>query len=121
VDRFRDNFTRLLGVHNLSSRDAAAILGLSESTVGKWGTGIRQPSFATALTVGAFFGVPADRLATVEFEDLLQHELADPERFRAVEARIHRARTGLRSVEDIEAGKEVDVVTGKPRKNRKES
>jgi transcriptional regulator with XRE-family HTH domain len=121
VRQFRDNLIRLLGVHNLSAREAAAILGLSESTVGKWGTGIRQPSFATALTVGEFFGVPADRLATAKFEDLLQHELADPERFRAVEARIHRARTGLKSVEELEAGKKVDVVTGKPRKNRKES
>jgi transcriptional regulator with XRE-family HTH domain len=114
VDEFRNNLSRILGLHNLTARDAAKILGLSQSTVGKWATGLRQPSFATALKVGEFFGVPADRLATAEFTDLLQHELADPERFDAVETRIHHARAGLRVVEDLEAGKEVDIVTGKP-------
>jgi transcriptional regulator with XRE-family HTH domain len=114
MDEFRNNLIRLLGLHGLTSREAAQILGLSESTVGKWGTGLRQPSFATALRVGEFFGIPADRLATAEFPDLLQHELADPERFHAVETRIHHARAGLRPVQDLEAGKEVDVVTGKP-------
>jgi hypothetical protein len=57
--------------------------------------------------------VPADRLAAAEFIDLLQHELADPERFEAVETRIHRARAGLRAVEPLEAGREADVATGK--------
>src|SRR5436305_12057630 len=114
MDQFKNNLTRLLGIHNLTAREAANILGLSQSTVGKWGTGLRQPSFGTALKVGEFFGIPADRLATAEFQDLLQHELADPERFEAVETRIHHARAGLRTVDDLEAGKEVDIVTGKP-------
>jgi transcriptional regulator with XRE-family HTH domain len=114
MDEFRNNLSRILGLHNLTARDAAKILGLSQSTVGKWGTGLRQPSFATALKVGEFFGVPADRLATAKFTDLLEHELADPERFEAVETRIHHARAGLRPIEDLEAGKEIDIVTGKP-------
>ena len=114
MQRFPDNLSRLLGVHNLTAREAAKMLGLSQSTFAKWGTGLRQPSFATALKVGEFFGVPADRLATAEFEDLLQNELADPERFQAVETRIHYARSGIRPVEDLEAGKEIDIVTGKP-------
>lgn len=114
MDEFRNNLTRLLGLHNLTARDAAKILGLSQSTVGKWGTGLRQPSFATALKVGEFFGIPPDRLATAKFTDLLEHELADPERFDAVETRIHHARAGLRVVEHLEAGREVDIVTGEP-------
>jgi hypothetical protein len=61
------------------------------------------------LRVGEFFGVPADRLAPAEFADLLQHELADPERFQAVETRIHHARAGLRSVEGVESGREVEA------------
>lgn len=68
------------------------------STISKWGSGSRSPSFLTALKVGEFFGVSADRLATAPFEDLLAHELADPERFKAVEARIHKAKTGLNPV-----------------------
>jgi transcriptional regulator with XRE-family HTH domain len=102
-----------LGIHNLTAREAAKILGLSQSTFAKWGTGLRHPSFATALRVGEFFGVPADRLATAEFEDLLQNELANAERFQAVEARIRHARSGPRPVSDLEAGEEVDVITGK--------
>ena len=112
MEQFKNNLTRLLGLHNLSAREAAQLLGLSQSTLGKWGTGARQPSFATALKVGEFFGVPPDRLATAEFADLLEHELCDPERFRTVERRIQHARSGLQPVSDLEAGKIVDVVTG---------
>lgn len=42
MDQFKNNLTRLLGMHNLTSREAAQILGLSESTLGKWGTGLRH-------------------------------------------------------------------------------
>jgi transcriptional regulator with XRE-family HTH domain len=114
MQRFPDNLNRLLGIHDLTAREAAKILGLSQSTFAKWGTGLRQPSFATALMVGEFFGVPADRLATAEFEDLLQNELANRERFHAVETKIRYSRSGLRPVEDLEAAKEVDVISGKP-------
>jgi hypothetical protein len=65
------------------------------------------------LWVREFFGVPADRLATAEFEDLLQNELANPERFRAVETKIRYAGSGLRPVQDLEAAKEVEVISGK--------
>jgi transcriptional regulator with XRE-family HTH domain len=120
VERFPDNLNRLLGMHDLTDREAAEILGMSQSTLGKWQTRMRRPSFAMALRVGEFFGVQADRLATASFTDLLQHELADPARFEAVEARIHRLRTGLKAVEDPGAGKKVDVATGKPGKRKKE-
>jgi hypothetical protein len=43
--------------------------------------------------------VPADRLARADFEDLLANELADPERFRDVEAEIRRRRSTLTEVE----------------------
>lgn len=45
--------------------------------------------------------------------DLLAHELVARERFVAVEAKIHRGRSGLQAVEKVEAGEVVDVVTGK--------
>lgn len=93
--------------------NSSKLLDLDESTLTKWNAGIRKPSFETALRVGEYFGVPADRLARAEFTDLLQKELCDPERFDAVEKKIHHARVGLQSVKHIEAGKMVDVVTGK--------
>jgi DNA-binding XRE family transcriptional regulator len=114
MNRFPDNLNRLLGLHSLSAREAANMLDLSPSTFAKWGTGRRQPSFSTALRVGEFFLVPADRLATAEFEDLLQHELADPARFRAVEENIKDARVRLQAAKDLEEGKEIDIITGKP-------
>lgn len=98
MERFPDNLRRLLGMHDLSDREAAEILGLSQSTLGKWQTRVRRPSFRMALRVGAFFGVPADRLATAEFTDLLQHELADPARYEAVEEKIRDLRTELKAV-----------------------
>jgi len=103
MEQFPDNINRLLGMHKLTDREAAEILGLSQSTLGKWQTRVRRPSFRMALKVGEFFGVAADRLATAEFEDLLQHELADPERFRTVETRIHRLRVGLKSADTLKA------------------
>src|SRR5438105_10189502 len=99
MEEFSNNLKRLLGLHALTARETSELLGISPSTIAKWGTGLRKPSFNIALDVGTFFGVPADRLATAEFSDLLQHELADPERFEAVETRIHHARAGLRAVE----------------------
>jgi transcriptional regulator with XRE-family HTH domain len=98
LHNFAGNLRRVLGVHDLSAKDAARILGLSESAFSKWATGQRSPSFNTALTVGAFFDIPADRLARAEFGDLLEHELASKERFDTVEKKIAKARTGLRVV-----------------------
>jgi hypothetical protein len=42
----------------------------------------------TLMTVSAFFEVPADRLMTAPFEDLLMNELSDPERFRRIEEKL---------------------------------
>ncbi len=112
MEAFPDNLRRLLGVHALTAREAAALLDLSVSTFTKWERGLRQPSFSTALRVADFFGVPADRLATAEFKDLLQHELADPDRFDAVEERIQLDRARLDAARRLEAGEEIDIVTG---------
>lgn len=112
MERFADNLARLLGLHRLTARGAAEMLDLSESALAKWGTGLRRPSFDTALRVSDFFGVGAQRLAQAQFEELLADELADPDRFRAVEKKIQSHRVGLRAVDELEAGAVVDVVTG---------
>lgn len=106
VERFADNLARLLGVHRLEAKEAATLLGMSQSAFSKWSTRARRPSFTAALVVGDFFGVPADRLARADFADLLEHELADPERFREVEAEIRRRRSTLQAVEAKPAGSE---------------
>jgi hypothetical protein len=50
-----------------------------------------SPSFST---------FPTQRLMGVEFVDLLEHELADPERFKRVEERIRRKSRPLKAVDD---------------------
>ena len=100
MEHFADNFERLLGLHKLSGKEAADMLGLSQSVLSKWQSGARQPSFSSALTAGDFFGVPADRLARADFSDLLANELADTQRYADVEAEIRRRRTKLREVGD---------------------
>lgn len=98
VKHFMDNFERLMGLHGLYHRQAAPMIGVSVTTIAKWKSGERSPSFPAALQVAEFFGVPADRLANALFEDLLENELADAERYRATERRIKKARTRLKSV-----------------------
>jgi transcriptional regulator with XRE-family HTH domain len=99
-DEFSNNLARLLGLHALPAKEAATLLGMSQSAFSKWSTGARRPSFPTAIALGDFFGVPADRLARARFEDLLGRELADVERFRRVEAEIARRRAAIEAQGD---------------------
>ena len=109
MEHFADNLSRLLGLHGMSAKEAASLLGMSQSAFSKWSSGDRNPSFATALTVGEFFRVPADRLARAEFGDLLEHELTSRERFEEVESEIARRRSGLYAVPS-----DMPVVIGSP-------
>ncbi len=97
--KFADNLERLLGLHRLTSRQFSELVDVSESVLSKWQSGDRSPSFGSALLIADFFGVPADRLARADFDELLTHELADPERFREVEGEIRRRRSTLMSVD----------------------
>jgi transcriptional regulator with XRE-family HTH domain len=96
--RFTDNFIRLLGLHGLSQHFTSQLLGVSEATMSAWMNGKSTPSLAKAIDIAELFQVSTDRLMGAEFVDLLEHELADPERFRRVEARIRRGRTPLKPV-----------------------
>ncbi len=96
--RFQDNFVRLLGVHGLSQNFTAQLLGVSEASMSAWMNGKATPSLAKAIDIAELFQVSTDRLMGAEFADLLQHELADPDRFRRVEARIRRGLRPLKAV-----------------------
>lgn len=96
--RFTDNFVRLLGLHGLSQNFTAQLLGVSEATLSAWMNRRSSPSLPKAIDVAALFQVSTDRLMGAEFADLLQHELADPERFERVEARIRRGLSPLKAV-----------------------
>jgi hypothetical protein len=60
--------------------------------------GKSTPSLAKAIDIGDLFLITPDRLMGAKFVDLLQKELADPERFEKVETRIKRGRSKLKSV-----------------------
>ena len=96
--RFRDNFPRLLGLHGLTQHTTAQLLGISEATVSGWMGGKATPSLSKAIAISELFQISTDRLMGAQFADLLANELADPERFKRVEERIHREKTKLRSV-----------------------
>ena len=96
--RFTDNFVRLLGLHRLSQHFTAQLLEVSEATMSAWMNGKSQPSLGKAIGIADLFQVSTDRLMGAEFTDLLANELADPDRFERVEARIKRGLTPLKSV-----------------------
>jgi len=96
--RFTDNFIRLLGLHGLTQHFTAQLLGVSEATMSSWMNGKSQPSLAKAIDIADLFQISTDRLMGAEFADLLEHELADPERFEKVETRIKRGSSKLKSV-----------------------
>lgn len=63
-----------------------------------WMRGKSTPSLPKAIDIAELFQISTDRLMGAEFVDLLQHELADPERFERVEKRIKRGQTPLKPV-----------------------
>jgi transcriptional regulator with XRE-family HTH domain len=95
-------------MHNLSARQAGELLSVSQVALSAISTGKRKPSLDTLMTVAGFFEVPADRLMTDNFEDLLASILCDRERYVRVEEKI---RPGFAA---LLRGEEVDIVSGKP-------
>jgi transcriptional regulator with XRE-family HTH domain len=88
---FSENVTRLIGMHGLTAKEAALVLGVSPQTISSWLRGHSGPSTSIALAVSQFFEVPADRLFTGSFADLLD-VLGNKERYERVDAKIRRAR-----------------------------
>src|SRR5829696_9332916 len=105
----QDNLPRLLGLHNLSAREASELLNVSQVALSAISTGKRKPSLSTLMTLTGFFEVSADKLMTAPFEDLLG-ELCDQERYLRVEEKIRPGYAAL------SRGEVVDVVTGKAAK-----
>lgn len=108
----QDNLPRLLGLHNLSAREASELLNVSQVALSAISTGKRKPSLDTLMTVAGFFEVSADRLMTAGFEDVLP-ELCDRERYARVEEKIRPGHAALAR------GELVEIVTGKPTKKKK--
>ncbi len=93
MDELGNNLKRLLGLHALTARDAAALIGLSAQAISEIQASKRGASYPTARSLAKFFEMSTDRLADTPFVDLLATELADPERYKRVEQKIRPTRT----------------------------
>lgn len=109
MEYFAGNLKRLLAMHDVSSKEAAAMLGLSESALTKWLQGHRRPSFESAMEVADLFGVRPEKLAREPFEALLP-DLADVNRFRATEAVIASYRQPVATVTKLKVGVRTDTI-----------
>lgn len=89
---------RLLGLHALTQNFAGRLLGVSGATMSSWMNGRSTPSLGKAIQIAELFDLSTDRLMGAEFSDLLEHELADPDRYRRVEERIRRGRSQLHAL-----------------------
>jgi transcriptional regulator with XRE-family HTH domain len=85
---FAYTLPRLLGLHGLSGVKLAGLLDVSTQYVSLLMKGERRPTPERLRELGDLFGIDPDRLARASFEELLQQELADPQRYRATEQRI---------------------------------
>jgi transcriptional regulator with XRE-family HTH domain len=86
-----DNVSRLAGMHGLSHDQLAKLLGMSPQTISTWRSGKRRPSGDAFMAVGQFFDIDPVALNQQSFEELLSW-VANADRFKAVEAKIKRAR-----------------------------
>jgi len=87
MSRFGENLARVLGLHALTGRQAARLLGVSEQAVSEWLTGKREPGTASLTRIASSFEIDALRLMNEPFSAVLP-QLADPDRFERVEKRL---------------------------------
>jgi transcriptional regulator with XRE-family HTH domain len=88
MSRFGENFARVLGLHALTGRQAARLLGVSEQAVSEWLTGKREPGTSSLLQIASNLEVDGLRLMNEPFTSVLP-QLADPDRFERVEKRLN--------------------------------
>lgn len=90
---------RLMGLHNLSGTRAALLLDMSPQHLALLMNGKRNPTYERLRAIGDLFGIQTDRLVDTPFEDILEHEIADPQRFRDTEQRIQEREQALRQAQ----------------------
>ena len=79
-------------MHALTAAKARGLVGISQQALSELQLGKREsPRASTVKKLAEFFEVPYWRLQDTPFGQLLAEELADTERFEAVEAKIASA------------------------------
>ena len=67
---FGQNITRLAGMFGLTQSQFAQAVGVTPQTSSLWRTG-REPSTSAMLRISELFELPASKLFTAEFADLM--------------------------------------------------
>jgi transcriptional regulator with XRE-family HTH domain len=83
-----NNLRRLFGLHALRPTRDHHLLGLSPQALSELQSGSRTPSLSTADRLAEFFEISFERLRKAPFEELLETEIADGDRFKRVEKKI---------------------------------
>jgi transcriptional regulator with XRE-family HTH domain len=90
-----NNLRHLLGLHDLTAAKASGLIGISQQALSELQAGRREnPRRQTVDKLAAFFEVTRWKLEDMPFEQLLEDELSDSERYLKVEATIPRAGSG---------------------------
>jgi transcriptional regulator with XRE-family HTH domain len=87
VNYFAENVSRMAAMHGLSLERLARLLGLSPQTISMWRAGKRTASGGALMAVGTFFEIDPVALTRHSFDQVLPL-MADPDRYRRIEARI---------------------------------
>lgn len=74
---FRINLKKLREERNLSQAAFAKLIGVSQSAVGNWEAGSREPNLETMDKIADFFGVSVDYLLGRESQSVLTDSSSD--------------------------------------------
>ena len=66
MSKFAEKLKELRIEHNLSQKDFGKIIGATQSTVAKWESGDREPSFDMIISIAKYFNVTTDFLGGLE-------------------------------------------------------
>jgi len=103
VNHFASNFDRLLGLHRLTSEQAAELLAVSKTTISNWRTGVKEPSLSNVVKLVEVFGIDPVAFVQQPFADQLENML-DRDRFVSVEEAVVDLLSAMR--EDVGADSE---------------
>ncbi len=112
MSHFASNFDRLLGLHRLTSEQAAELLGVSKTTISNWRTGVKEPSLSNVVKLVEVFGIDPVAFVQQPFADQLENMLAR-DRFVSVEEAVVDLLSAMR--EDVGADSEKVVSIKKVR------
>ena len=103
MSHFASNFDRLLGLHRLTSEQAAELLAVSKTTISNWRTGVKEPSLSNVVKLVEVFGIDPVAFVQQPFADQLENML-DRDRFVSVEEAVVDLLSAMR--EDVGADSE---------------